>query len=182
MSRELAGVENKEANQGDRHCGLIAPLGHTVKLIAILAALGVAGIVLQVHLHSQPSNNVPMAGAWGSHKSFVPTELSLILALWALLYFVWRGIRLKGFKLLDLIGGSWTSGKRISVDLLLAAGIWLVSPFSIMVPAIRFFVSRSPHGYPGNPMLPQNVFEGVLSVLASVSAGFCEEVAYPIRG
>jgi len=171
MSNKLAEVQGNELNPEGSDRTLIAPLQHTVKFIAILAALGVAGIVLQVHLHSQPPNKVTMQGGLASRNSFVPLEFSLIFAEWALLSLVWRGIRLRGIKLRDLIGGSWTSGKRISVDLLLGAAIGtaigLVSVFAIVIAYPRV-----------NPLLPHNAFEATVWVLASLNAGFCEEVAY----
>lgn len=176
MSRELAEAERREPSQEDH--GLIAPLGHTVRIIAILVLLGVAGAILQIQSHSQGPNKVP--GALLSHRSIVPVYLSLIFGECALLYAVWRGIRHKGIKLRDLIGGSWTSARRISADLLLGAGIWSFSLFAIWIPLASFLATRSPHGYPGNPALTSHydVFEGVLCVLSSVGAGFCEEVAY----
>lgn len=176
MSRELVKVERRESNQEDLNRGLIAPLRHTVRIIAILALLGVAGTVLQTHLHSQASSKAP--GALASHKSVVSVYLSLIFGEWWLLFAVWRGIRVRWLKLRDLIGGSWTSTKRISTDMLLGAGIWLVSLFAIWVLLARFLASRSPHGHPGNARFHYNIFEGVLCVLSSVGAGFCEEVAY----
>jgi len=176
MSRALAEVEKRESNQQDRDRGLIAPLGHTVRIIAILALLGVVGTVLQSHLHSQAPNKVPAALV--SQRNLVLVYLSLIFGEWWLLFAVWRGIRVKGLKLQDLIGGSWTSAKRIVTDLLLGAGIWLVSLFAIWIPLARFLASRSPHGYPINPIFHYDIFEGVLCVLSSVGAGFCEEVAY----
>jgi hypothetical protein len=179
MSSVLAEVQGNEPSPEHSDRTLIAPLKHTVKFIAILAALGVAGIVLQVHLHSQPPNKVTMPGGLASRNSFVPRELSLILAEWALLYFVWRGIRLKGMKLRDLIGGSWNSGKRISVDLLLGAAIGLVFMYAIVIPVALILGGRSAHASPVvNPMPPHNVFEAIVWVLASLNAGFCEEVAY----
>jgi membrane protease YdiL (CAAX protease family) len=176
LSLEIAEVEKKEPNQEDRHPRLIASVGHTVRFIAIIAALGVAGTSLQIHLHSQASKKLPVALV--PYKSFVPLCLSVILAEWALVFFVWRGIRVKGVKLRVLIGGSWTSGKRISSDLFLGVGIWIVSLFVIVVPGVSFLAGRSPHGNPGGPVLTHNVFEVVLWVIASVSAGFCEEVAF----
>jgi uncharacterized protein len=176
MSREIAEAEKKDSNGEARDPGLIAPLGHTVRIIAILALLGVAGAFLRIHLHSQASNKV--AGALASHRSVVTAYLSLIVGEWWLLFAVWRGIRVKGLKLRDLVGSSWTSAKRISADLLLGAGIWLVSLVAIWIPLARFLASRSPHGYPGNATFHYSLLEGVLCVLSSVSAGFCEEVAY----
>lgn len=178
MSSELAEVERKELDQEVRDRGLIAPPRHMAIFVAIFVALGVAGTVLQVHLHTQPSNKMPMPGGLASHKSVVPLYLSLIVSEWALLFFVWRGIRTKGIKLRDLIGGSWTSGKRISADLLLGAGIWLAFLFAVVIPAGLIAGGQSTHPHPVNPMFPHTVFEATLWVMVSINAGFCEEVAF----
>lgn len=178
MSSDLAGVGMKRSNQEDRDRGLIVPPRHTVIFIAIFAALGVAGTFLQIQLHSQASSKALMPGGSASHTTVIPLYVSLILSEWVLLFFVWRGVRVKGVKLRDLIGGSWASGKRISADLLLGAGIWLTFLFAFIIPAGLILGSPSTHPHPVNPMFPHNVVEAALSVLVSLNAGFCEEVAF----
>ena len=160
--------------------GLVASPKHTVIFLAIIATLGVAGTALQFHMHSPPSNVAPTPSAAASRVNLVPMYLSLIIGEWALVRFVWKGIQAKGMKLRDLIGGSWTSARRIATDVMLAAGIWLIFRFAISIPAGHLLASRLAQRNPVNPLVLHHVtvVDAILWILVSVSAGFCEEVAF----
>lgn len=171
-------IRQKRSEHEDRE--LVASPKHTVIFLAIIATLGIAGTVLQFHLHSQPSNTSSAQGIAASRANPVPLYLSLIIAEWALVRFVWKGIQAKGMTLRDLVGGSWISVRRIATDVMLAAGIWLTFRFGISMPVGHLLASRLAQRHPPNPLVLHhvNVVDAVLWVLVSLSAGFCEEVAF----
>lgn len=157
---------------------LIASPKHTIIFLAIVAALGVAGVIYRTHLASPSSNGAPDAAA--SRANVVPMYLSVIFAEWALLRFVWKGIRAKGMTLRDLIGGSWGGARRIATDLLLGAGTWLIFKFAIDIPAARILENQLTRGHAALLSVPHkvDVIDAMLWVVVSATAGFCEEVAF----
>ncbi len=160
-------AEDSVSASGHRSGRLIAPVWHTVLLVAIFLGLTIAGTLFQRHVQSS-------SGALQQHPNAVPLYLSLIAAEWFLLYGVWAGIRSRGVRLVDLIGGRWHSAKDILIDIALATVAWILwlgiqAGVSRMVPSHASSVSA---------LLPQNPLEVVLWIATSLSAGFCEEVAF----
>ncbi len=144
---------------------LIAPVRHTVLLVGIFLAVAIAGAIFQRPAQSTSGVQRP---------NVVPLYLSLIAVEWLLVYGVWAGIRSRGVRLTDLIGQRWRSGKGVLIDLVIALMVW------ILWLGIQAGVSRV---LPGNSksvsaLLPQGGLEVVLWIATSLSAGFCEEVAF----
>jgi len=144
---------------------LIAPVRHTVLLVSIFIAGGIVGAIFQGHAQSPSGEQRP---------NVVPLYLSLIAVEWLLVYGIWAGIRTRGLRLTDLIGQRWTRGKGVLIDLAIALMVW------ILWLGIQLGVSRV---VPGNSksvsvLLPQGGLEVVLWIGTSLSAGFCEEVAF----
>lgn len=100
--------------------------------------------------------------------------LSVIAVEWFLVYGVWAGIHRRGVRLVDLIGGRWHRTKSILVDIVLAIIVW------VLWIGIQAGVSRivPSHAKSVSPLLPQSTLEVVLWIGTSLSAGFCEEVAF----
>jgi len=147
----------------------VGPVGHTAALVAFFVALGVAGSLFQRRSHSS-------AGSLETHPNVAPLYLSLIVAEWALVYWVWKGgLQPTGTKLGEIIGGMWSSGRRIATDLLLGFGLWLFWLGVLWV--WRRFAGAHPAA-PVDPLLPRHLYEGLLWIAVSVSAGFCEEVVF----
>jgi membrane protease YdiL (CAAX protease family) len=147
----------------------IAPWWHTCALIAFFLVLTLAGIVFQQRAGSA-------VGIVAQHPNMAPAYLSLILAQWALLYYVWKvGLRRTGTKLSELIGGRWAGTTHVLRDIALAVGLcltWLL----IQVGWDRLFGSGQAATI--SPFLPQGSIEIFLWILLSISAGVCEEVVF----
>lgn len=146
---------------------LIAPVWHTVLLVGIFLGITIAGALFQRHAQSTP-------GALQQHPNVVPLYLSVIAVEWLLVYGVWAGIKTRGMQLRDLIGGRWNSAKAVLIDLALALVVgvfWIGIQAGIgrLVPTDAKSVAT---------LLPQSFPEVVLWIATSLSAGFCEEVAF----
>jgi len=146
---------------------LIAPVWHTVMLVSIFLGVTIAGALFQRHAQSTPD-------VLQQHPNVVPLYLSVIAVEWFLVYGVWAGIKIRGVRLRDLIGGRWRSAKDVLIDIVLAIVVWILwigiqVGVSRMVPSDAKSVSA---------LFPQSSLEVVLWIATSLTAGFCEEVAF----
>jgi len=160
-------TEGSDPPFGPKRGDLVAPVWHTVLLVSIFLGITIAGALFQRHAQSS-------SGALQQHPNVVPLYLSLIAVEWLLVYGVWAGIRSRGVRLVDLIGGRWHSAKDILIDIVLAVVVWIFwlgvqAGVSRMIPS---------HAKSVSTLLPQNTLEVVLWIATSLSAGFCEEVAF----
>jgi len=146
---------------------LIAPVWHTVLLVCIFLGLTAGGALFQRHAQSTP-------GVLQQHPNVVPLYLSVIAAEWLLVYGVWAGIRRRGVGLRDLLGGRWNSPQRVLIDLVLAAVVWILW-IGIQLGVGRLLPSQAKSV---SALFPQSPLEVVLWIACSLSAGFCEEVAF----
>lgn len=139
--------------------GPIAPVSHTLLLVAIFVAIGVGGgFARQSGAVANPS------------KSFVvPLYLSVLASEWVLVWVVSRGIKGSGVTLRDLIGGRWAGVGAVVRDVALAAAVWVV--WLVIQAAIR-----GPGGAGG--LLPDTPTERAVWVVLALSAGFCEELVF----
>ena len=80
------------------HDRLIASKRHTVILVAIFVMLGIAG---------GWARNAGAVESPPANHDLVPLYISVLVSEWALVWYVWSGIRRNGVTLGDLIGGRW---------------------------------------------------------------------------
>lgn len=160
-------TEGSDSSSGQRSSDLIAPVWHTVLLVSIFLGLTIAGALFQRHAQSAP-------GTLQQHPNVVPLYLSVIVVEWFLVYGVWAGIHGRGLRLSDLIGGRWRKAKNVLIDLVLAVVVW------VLWIGIQAGVSRivPSHAKSVSALLSQSFLEVALWVATSLSAGFCEEVAF----
>ncbi len=151
---------------------LIAPLWHTLLIIALILINSFAGSSKLGTVHGSASRILLYGGT-------VITQLVLILL-------VWFGIRLRGIRMRDLIGGRWKTVEDFLLDVGLAAAFFVVSILLLAVvrvavgtldlhnlekqkqDTIRMLGALAPHTY----------LEAGLFVLLSVCAGLCEEIIF----
>jgi len=148
---------------------LIAPLWHTVLLIAFLFAIAAYGAYAQQHAKSG-HELVERRG------STVPLYLSLLVAEWGLLRFVVAGgLKKTGTTLRDLLGERWSGWRDVARDVaiaLLAWTVWTVSS-SLIQHALGHDTAKDI-----GALLPRTPPEIVAWVALSLSAGFCEEAIF----
>jgi membrane protease YdiL (CAAX protease family) len=146
----------------------VAPLWHTALLIVILLTLVLGGARLQSHARQTDSISP-------QHVSNVPLYISLIIFEWALVSFVWFGLRRGGIRLRELIGGKWNCSRAVLLDLGIAFGFWIVWEG---VGKLMHYVVGQSNAKTIDTLLPQNAPEILFWIGVSLSAGFCEEVVY----
>jgi hypothetical protein len=102
-------TEGSDLPFGPKRGGLVAPVWHTVLLVSIFLGITIARALFQRDAQSS-------SGALQQHPNVVPLYLSLIAVEWLLVYGVWAGIRSRGLRLVDLIGGRWHSATTFVRD------------------------------------------------------------------
>lgn len=152
----------------------IAPWWHTVLITALILANSFLGSSKLEHVGS---------GAHGTRLFLYAGTFILELVLFLL---IWFGIRLRGVRMRDLIGGSWNRVEDFLIDLGIAALFWF---FAILLlaglrislglidlhnmqksqeEAVRALGSIAPHSY----------LEAGFFVALSVAAGLFEEIIF----
>jgi len=157
-------------NPQDVRFPLVAPVRHTVIFLAIVFGVTALGAVSAGRAAADPGQG---------HSS---RYLMLLIMEWALFYFAWRGLRLGGTPLRDVVGGRWSSWKDIALTFALAAGFWVCAAF--VLGALKRGLDLMGAGRAQETartmalILPHGALETTLWVLLSISAGFCEEVVF----
>jgi membrane protease YdiL (CAAX protease family) len=140
----------------------IAPWWHTILLIAIIVGFSIFGGQLLARLSIRP-NRVPL------YVAMLCFELSLFVYVWLL------GLRPRGVRIREIVGGRWNRFADFLSDLAAAFLFWMVVIATLAI--IRYFVH-----YNGieaaRQLLPQNVQGFVMFLILSVTAGFCEEFIF----
>jgi membrane protease YdiL (CAAX protease family) len=152
--------------------GLIAPLWHTLLIVALILANSFAGSS-KLGAVNGPGSRIILYGG-----TFV-TQFILILL-------VWFGIRSRGVKMRDLIGGRWKSVESFLLDVGLAAGFLVVS--LLLLTLVRMAVGTLDlHNLQKQkddtlrmlgPLAPHTYLEVSLFVLLSVFAGLFAEIIF----
>jgi membrane protease YdiL (CAAX protease family) len=140
----------------------IAPPWHTA--IVLLALLGVSLLGARIDLQN----------IFGVHGR-LPSYLFAMVFEWATVAFIIWGLKLRGIRLSDVIGGRWTRGLDVARDV--GLGIAFILIFGGALQALTYLFKVAP---PPNllKMLPHTRFELLAWVFLSVTGGFCEEVIF----
>ncbi len=144
----------------------IAPVWHTVALLAVFAAVTFVGWVAQQRHQTRLPSPAPV--------HLMPLQIQTIIFEWTTVAWVCLGIRLKGAKLRDLVGGRWPNAKSVARDILIGAALWLL--WTAISRAVIFFVGQNHAG--GAIPYPASLLEGILAIAVAVSAGICEEIVF----
>jgi len=151
---------------------LIAPLWHTLLISALILGNSFLGSSKIGAVKGSGSRILLYGG------TFV-TQLILILL-------IWFGIRLRGVRMRDLIGGRWKTVESFLLDAALAFGFWITSLlvlFGIRVALGTIDLHNMQKSVDDTvrllgPMAPHTYLEAGLFVLLSVSAGLFEEIIF----
>src|SRR4029077_16403814 len=105
----------------------------------------------------------------------VPLYLTLLGLEYGLLRYVMVGLRRRGTRLGDPVGGQWTDWRRVAIDVAIAAAIWFLwmEVGAFVKHALGPDTAKSI-----DVLLPRGGVEIGLWVALSAAAGFCEEVVY----
>lgn len=149
-------------NQPD-HPRAIAPPWHTVILLLVLFVFSA--------LSARSRSFSPVNWAHGRVANYV----SVLAFEWLLIAFIWVGIRRRGIRLRELIGGSWHSYWELLRDL----GIAILFLFaSNVVLAVLSFLLKAAPGSGVRGIFPSGRTEVVVYIFLALSAGICEEIIF----
>jgi uncharacterized protein len=91
---------------------------------------------------------------------------------WLLVLYVRMGVRKRGVRLRDLVGGRWTTPKAVMKDIALGEGLWAVW-MGLMNAHVLGSGTNAAQG-----LLPQGILQSMTWIPVALSAGFCEELAF----
>jgi membrane protease YdiL (CAAX protease family) len=151
---------------------LIAPLWHTLLITALILGNSFLG--------SSKVNAVQGSG------SRILLYGGTIVTQFVLILLIWFGIRLRGVRMRDLVGGRWQSVEAFLLDVALAVGFWITSLlvlFGIRVALGTIDLHNMQKSVDDTirllgPMAPHTYLEAGLFVLLSVCAGLFEEIIF----
>ena len=124
---------------------------------------------------------LPAAGARSGHLPFVTSRgraLGYVLLMvfeWAVVAFIWYGVRSRHLGLRDLIGGSWSCPVAVLRDLAIAIGFLIIA--NIILQGLGYFLNPTPNEAIRN-ITPQSTAEVALYLMLAATAGFCEEIIH----
>jgi uncharacterized protein len=148
--------------------GPVASWKHLAGFLLIQAGSLALGIAAQARTTGGP-------GVISDHRSGVQLYLSLIVAEWAMFYYVWVGLHKRGFSLSEITGGRWRTAKDVLRDAAIALPFWVIWEGTAR---LLHVVMGESHAKTLDSLLPQNGLETVLWIVVSISAGICEELAF----
>src|SRR5215472_8297206 len=147
----------------------LANLGHLIVVLMILAAIIYFGYRSQRNAVAAPSSP---AAAFSPARAFA---ISMALE-WALLLYVWGGVRRHGGRMSDLTGGRWSTWRQVVLDLAIFVPFWL---FWTLTARAIWWLLHPPLQQGANFNFPPHGGINIAAWLGlSVTAGFCEEVLY----
>lgn len=158
-------TENSAPISSPANRNLIAPVWHTVALLAVFVALTILGFLAQRSGQAHaPSPAAP--------PRLMPLQVQAIVFEWMTFAWVWFGVRRKGVRVLELVGGRWPDVKSVLADILLGAGLWVLW---IGISRLENLVLGHSHDVIPYPV---GLLETVLAVAVAISAGVCEEIVF----
>jgi uncharacterized protein len=146
---------------------LIAPIWHTIVLLAVFAALTILGWQAQRSARIHPANPA-------LPPRLLPLQIQAIVFEWVMLAWVWFGVRRKGVRVRELVGGRWPTVKSVLMDVLLGAGLWVLWIGISRIENSSLGHNQTPDAIPYQVGLVENV----LAVGVAISAGICEEIIF----
>lgn len=137
----------------------VAPAWHTAVLVAFLLGISALG--------------ARTGHFGGSRYGRVGGYVWVMFLEWMMVAFIWYGVRRRGGRLSDLIGGRWTRLRDVFRDLGIAFGFLIVG--SITLQGLAFVLHARPTDAL-RTLFPRSRIEIILWILLSLTAGICEEI------
>jgi hypothetical protein len=137
---------------------------HTVFLLVVFAALVALGYF---SIHRQGQEREP-------HRMFF--YLITMAWEWLLVAYIYWGLRRRGKSIRNIAGKSWTSASAFFLDIAIAFGFWIAAILILSI--VARLVHATGMAEAARRLAPQSLFESVLWIALSVSAGICEEMIF----
>ena len=153
------------SNKNSDNIEIIASKRHTIIMVIILLVISLSSLSL---------SNSSTGNANNSSKLIL--YLAVALGEWALVYYIWIGIKkLKRISLITLISGKDKLDLKLN-DLLIGLSFWIAA--NIILYIIKYFWGIPFISNTNQHLLPANLPEYISFFILSLSAGFCEEIIY----
>jgi membrane protease YdiL (CAAX protease family) len=143
----------------------VGSVWHTLTLVVFL--LAVAVLQYQPQLQAKSAIQLP---------HLVRVYIATIIYEWVLVGYVWFfGLRRRGVKLAEIVGGKWRTAVDFFIDAGIALGFWAVI---LMVLGLLAYLIHFSGEEAAQFLLPRTPVEMVVFVILAWCAGFCEEVIF----
>lgn len=137
---------------------------HTIVLLLALAAVGALGY-FTIH-------RVAAAGNVGRLRFYLPT----MVWEWLAVGYIYWGLRRRGKSFRHIAGERWKNAGAFFLDVAIAFGFWISA---LVILAIVAHLVRSPGmQQAARNVAPRDLFESLLWVALSITAGICEETIF----
>jgi len=136
---------------------------HTIFLLVVLAAVGALGYF---SIHRQQVHQ--------PHRVF--SYLITMAWEWLLVGYIYWGLRRRGKSLRDITGKSWSTASDFFIDVAVAFGFWIAAIFVLTI--VARLVHATGMAEAARRLAPQSLFESILWIALSVTAGVCEETIF----
>jgi CAAX protease family protein len=154
----------RNPGNGSAYDGSVAPAWHTVVLLLFLFGVSFGS--------ARAGGLTPLGPNIGRALGYV----LVIIFEWAVVVFIWLGVKQRGLRIADLIGGRWARPLDILRDVSIAVAFLIVVTGGVLG-ALDHFLKSAPNEAIRN-LLPHGPIEVVLFLMTSLTAGFCEELIY----
>lgn len=141
----------------------VAPAWHTVIILLVLLGFSLLGALV--------GSRSPAAGS-RAHTLQYPVTMAFE---WAIVGFIWYGVRRRSVRMADLVGGRWAGVTDVLRDIGIAIGFLIVA--GIILQILAHLLRAAPNHALKN-LLPTGRREMILWVFLSLTAGFCEEIIF----
>jgi len=143
----------------------IASLRHTLIMVVIIIVFSISGYI---------SNSSSDASIQSSSKIIL--YLTITLGEWALVYYMWIGIKkARKINLINLISNKDKLEFQLN-DFLKGFGFWIVA--NIILYTVKYLLNLPLVSNSNENLLPNNYLEYTSFFILALSAGFCEEIIY----
>ena len=153
----------------------IAPTLHTLGLLVVVLALSSTGSGRIATNAARPHGRLLL-------------YLATIAVDWAIVGYIWLGLKRRGVSLRSLTGRSWRSAEDFLLDFAIAVGFWISSSLILAAGKFALGLASLDVGKTMNEVselkktlgfiVPQGFAETATFVALTVTAGFCEELIY----
>lgn len=141
----------------------VAAAWHTLVVLLLLLGMSLAGALIGKRLGTNSS--VRMSN-----------YIVVIAAEWVIVAFIAYGMKSRGLRISDLVGGRWASAREVFRDLGIGLAFMLVCGGAILN-GLGYLLKMHPNETLKS-VLPRTGAEMAVWVVMSLTAGFCEEVIF----
>ncbi|MGA7625843.1 MAG: CPBP family intramembrane glutamic endopeptidase [Candidatus Acidiferrales bacterium] len=163
---ESATVSAPAAKRNPRQ---IASWHHLIGFLLIMAGIAALGY------RAQHASGGTSSGQLADHSKAIYAYLVAGVMDWALLYYCWAGVHDRGGNLSTLSGGRWASWRVLAADVVITVPFWAL--WEATAYGVNWLLGPST-AKSVNDLLPRTFLEILLWIAVSITAGFCEELAF----